>query len=61
MAIDRPPNEPTLGELALEIALRLPHDHNDAHRVLELAGELYDGFLHAGETSSAEVIALRRE
>jgi hypothetical protein len=61
MSVDREPHEPTVGELALEIALRLPHDQNDARRVLELAGQLYDSFLHAGETSSAEVIALRRE
>ncbi len=58
MPIGRDHNLPTPGELALEIALRLPPDPNDAHQVLDLVRELYDGFLK-NTGAAAEVVALR--
>jgi hypothetical protein len=50
--------QPTAGELALEIALRLPRDPDAARAVLDMARELYAAFSNnAGP--GAEVIELR--
>jgi hypothetical protein len=50
--------QPTAGELALEIALRLPRDSDEARAVLDMARELYAAFLNSPGTG-AEVIQLR--
>jgi hypothetical protein len=51
-------NQPTLGELALEIAVRLPRDPDEARAVLDMARELYAAFLNNTQ-AGAEVVALR--
>jgi hypothetical protein len=50
--------QPTAGELALEIALRLPRDPAEARAVLDMARELYAAFSNNTQPS-AEVVALR--
>ena len=50
--------QPTAGELALEIALRLPRDPDEAHAVLDMARELYAAFSNNTQPG-AEVAALR--
>jgi hypothetical protein len=50
--------QPTAGELALEIALRLPRDPDEARAVLDMARELYAAFSNSTGTG-AEVIELR--
>ena len=39
--------QPTAGELALEIALRLPRDPDEARAVLDMARELNAAFLNS--------------
>jgi hypothetical protein len=50
--------QPTAGELALEIALRLPRNPDEAHAVLDMARELYAAFSNNTQPG-AEVAALR--
>jgi hypothetical protein len=57
--IGREDNLPTTAELVLKIALRLPPDPNDAHEVLDLVREFYDGFLK-NTGAVADVVALCR-
>jgi hypothetical protein len=50
--------QPTAGELALEIALRLPRDPDEARAVLDMARELYAAFVD-NTRAGAEVVKLR--
>jgi hypothetical protein len=50
--------QPTAGELALEIGLRLPRGPDEARTVLDMAHELYAAFSNSTGTG-AEVIELR--